>query len=47
MFRALYCMCSFDSSSNQAMAKKLVSEVRAVYGEKKWMKSTIKGKPLS
>ncbi|XP_067034769.1 uncharacterized protein [Acropora muricata] len=38
---------SFDSSSNEAMAKKLVSEVRAVYGKNKWMKSTIKGKPLS
>lgn len=43
----LYCMCSFDNSSNQALAKKLLTEVRAVYGKKKWMKSTIKGKPLS
>ena len=43
----LYCLCSFDSSSNQAMAKKLLTEVRAVYGKKKWMKSTIKGERLS
>jgi len=29
------------------MAKKLTTEVQAVYGKEKWMKSTIKGKPLS
>ena len=28
------------------MAKKILTEVRAVYGKKKWMKSTIKGKHL-
>lgn len=33
---------SFNNSSNQALAKKLLTEVRAVYGKKKWMKSTIK-----
>jgi len=33
---------SSDNSSNQAMAKKLLTEVRAVYSKKKWMKSTIK-----
>jgi len=28
-------------------AKKLLTEVQAVYSKKKWMKSTIKGKTLS
>ena len=36
--------CSFDSPANQAMSKKIVSEVRSVYGKKKWEKSVIKGK---
>lgn len=31
-----------DGSSNQALAKKLLTEVRKVYGKKKWRKSTIK-----
>ncbi|XP_022809240.1 uncharacterized protein LOC111346200 [Stylophora pistillata] len=31
-----------DGSSNQALAKKLLTEVWAVYGKKKWRKSTIK-----
>ncbi|XP_022791043.1 uncharacterized protein LOC111330449 [Stylophora pistillata] len=33
---------SFDGSSYQALTKKLLTEVRAVYGKKKWRKSTIK-----
>ena len=40
----LHCMCSFNNSSNQAMAKKLLTEVRAVFSEEKWMKSTVEGK---
>lgn len=43
----LHCMCSFNNSSNQAMGKKLLTEAQAVFSEKKWMKSTVKGKPLS
>ena len=36
--------CSFDSPENQRMSKKILSEVRSVYGKKKWEKSVIKGK---
>lgn len=40
-------MCSFNHSSNQAMAKKFSTGAQAVYSKKKWMKSTVKGKTLS
>lgn len=33
---------SFESPANQAMSNKIVSEVRSVYGKKKWEKSAIK-----
>ncbi|KAJ7354918.1 hypothetical protein OS493_029027 [Desmophyllum pertusum] len=33
---------SFESPSNQAMAKKVQSEVRSVYGKKKWKKAIIR-----
>ena len=36
--------CSFDSPENQRMSKKILSEVRSVYGKKKWEKSVIKDK---
>ena len=29
------------------MGKKLLTEAQVVFSEKKWMKSTVKGKPLS
>ncbi|KAJ7394700.1 hypothetical protein OS493_000526 [Desmophyllum pertusum] len=34
---------SFESPSNQAMAKKVQSEVRSVYGKEKWKKAIIRG----
>ncbi|KAJ7380378.1 hypothetical protein OS493_008830 [Desmophyllum pertusum] len=34
---------SFESPSNQAMAKKVQSEVRSVYGKEKWKKTIIRG----
>ena len=36
--------CSFDDSANQAMCKKILNEVRSVYGKKMWEKSVIKVK---
>lgn len=40
----IFCLyCSFESPSNQAMAKKVQSEVRSVYGKEKWKKAIIRG----